>query len=699
MSSSRSLYHPKDAWDYWRETIDHMYLHENKTCGDIRAYLISNDFSCSERQIKNRLREWKYESKKTPSQHYLAMLSYANSERVDGYKIKFDVPKRDGRVYFSLKKIKKECDRVKKKYENAHVEFSLPSYEVAERILWDADIRISRHLAEPDDLTRSKSYPEIPGEPDGHGCYAPGRPFANYTDWTASIDNDSQVSQGELDEEYNFARLETNWASHSLLGNQISTVQIDHPNIITLNGEPLACSSPTSVVMKDFHDSQWSTCEDNDPSWKLNNLSAQTISVICAERSAALSHAVPTLTHCSDQLRFLLAILDTRILLPRIRAYLRMEESVNSFLNSETLSILMEEGYYSNSDSGECSTSLEEEFLGHRIDVDRLDISNLSPPLKALVKGIKAKNDEAGVIRLRYGLCELSDWILPGLVWMHLVLESDGRDAELKNFLSIGYTILEQAEHLEDHTAFAVPFRYIFAEFTRNSGDTAKWGQRLRGAHARITSRWGIDHPNSLAIATYMAWNDLHHGRLESAIQLLTAYVDICERRLGPHSILTVAGWALMSRALDEHGNLVGACASVAKVVERFDSDRSDLGKYRLMMMHRFGELLLRTDQLEAAETYLLEALGGRLQVCGLESGEVWSTIRALDAVFLRSGRIQQAQEFVEYFTNLFNWEQRREWAKENNVELPFPFPPSWLPDQIIVDIIKMRPKKRSTRP
>ncbi|EXJ58107.1 hypothetical protein A1O7_05531 [Cladophialophora yegresii CBS 114405] len=147
MAADRSPQPPKEAWERRKHVIRRWYLTENRTCEDIQRTLENEGFKVSERQIKNRLSEWKFERKKTPFQQYVAMLVVADYYKSCGVDIDFEVPKREERVTYTTQKVRKECERVKKRYATRGQPLHLPSLSHAQAILEQNKISWSeKHL-------------------------------------------------------------------------------------------------------------------------------------------------------------------------------------------------------------------------------------------------------------------------------------------------------------------------------------------------------------------------------------------------------------------------------------------------------------------------------------------------------------------------------------------------------------------------
>ncbi|EXJ81011.1 hypothetical protein A1O3_07299 [Capronia epimyces CBS 606.96] len=140
-----------------------MYLCENRTCAQVQEYLEENDFHVNTRQIKNRLNEWKFECKKTRADQYLAMLYVADFHAAEGYDVIFSVPKREERENYSTRKVRKECDRIRKKRDPDRSLSEPNTLDEAEKILIDADIKW-KQTADPSSSQRSRQpFPASPG--------------------------------------------------------------------------------------------------------------------------------------------------------------------------------------------------------------------------------------------------------------------------------------------------------------------------------------------------------------------------------------------------------------------------------------------------------------------------------------------------------------------------------------------------------
>ncbi|KAK6383705.1 hypothetical protein LTS17_002997 [Exophiala oligosperma] len=669
MSNARSLHHPRDAWEIWREAIGHLYLAENRTCGYIKAFLISNHFPCSERQIKNRLRDWKLERKKTPSQHYLAMMSVANNERNAGYEIVFKVPKRWGMEHFNLKKIKKECDRVKKRFGRAHDDFSLPSLENARLVLRNAGITPF--------LGRPAPYPDISGAPGDYKRYSLGNPFATYTGWIVPSDDSVQVSGGDFERRSVCIFLENPPTCHSSpTAVQTSAIQVD--NLCTIaSGDDLASSLPMSVVVKNPPSPQWPLCEDNGMNWEPCILDDQPRSLAYPEPTTVLHDTLPTVALCPDRTSFVIALLDTRSGFTSLQCYDFKEEPMTNFEISRNQDIIMKEGNYNNLHANQYSKPVESGLFRRGIDIGPMDISHSSQDPKDFVNDITQDDDESRVV---YGLLDgVGEWLLPTLIWMQVILASDGREKDLKQFLSNTCNTLEQAHYLENKDAFAVPFRYVWADLIRHSNGRIYWGQKLPFAQTQIINIQGFYHPNTFIIEHYTAWCDMYCGRLRKGVTTLKASLAVCEAYLGLDSIVTITRWVLISRGLEKQDNLDEALVYITKATKQLNGSRSDLAKYRFMILHRRGVIELQTNRLEEAEQHLLAALLGRFEVCGLEDNATWSSVSQYTHALVLTGRVDTATEVSDYFTRRLNWERNLEWTIGHQEDLDIPDPPSWM--------------------
>ncbi|KAK5213646.1 hypothetical protein LTR47_000834 [Exophiala xenobiotica] len=630
MTSTKAPCHPREVWEAWKGTIAQMYLRENKTCGEIRTHLLGKNFPCSERQIKNRLSEWKFECKKTPSQHYLAMLVVAEAYPADGYEVMFDVPKRHDREVFSLKKIKKECDRVKKKCHKDRTRFGPPSLEDAQRILCDANIRVNweptgtQPLFQPCVCHKGN---------DNTYCYG-----ANCSAEVGRCSVDGWTYQAPEPVNSSFS---TNYSSPSIMSSHRCSPSCVNTPCTAFSDDKLHASSMVSSGTKD--------------------LGSRSVHIIRENISHTPPPDDPEPPSESAELASLHAALDLKLGLSSPPASLcDEEEPMPDFDFSQVL-----DTNDSEEENGDGGIGGPWRWRKDNMNLHRMNVCGWAAPyywqfFQECTDPTTLKLSKRQSIHiLQQSLRDDKNLLYPCLDWVLAVLGSQNRMAELKDFISTSCTVIDNDPELRKNKAFAVPFHYAMAFANYDYTQMDHWGNELSNAYLEVRNRWGERHPNSLVVAHFCAWHALHCRQFDEAVTLLTHSLPICEEVMGRHNLLTINCLTILSRAFEEAQNIDGAMVYLQSALSRFVSKRPDLEKLRLILVQRLALIQLRhTNDLHSAEQNLLQVLCARGFLGGLDSKQTWSTIHRLGELFFTTGRIQQGHTLIDYCTKRLNWQR-----------------------------------------
>jgi len=122
--------HSREVWEGYRELVHDLYLKQNWKSQQVTDFLNETcGLAVTDRQVKNKIKDWKFNQKRTCAEFYRAMLVVANHRQAaNGLGTVFQVPKKDTRIEVPTKRIKKEVDRQKYLVD-------LPSIEEARRLL------------------------------------------------------------------------------------------------------------------------------------------------------------------------------------------------------------------------------------------------------------------------------------------------------------------------------------------------------------------------------------------------------------------------------------------------------------------------------------------------------------------------------------------------------------------------------------
>lgn len=710
MASPRSPGLTKEEWEEEKAAIRQMYLAENKPCKDIRVYLEQKRKSkVTERQIKNRLNEWKFECKKTRAQHYLAMLSLANICATQGMEVSFDVPKRHTREEFGIKKVKKECDRIRKRCDKDHIPFTVHSLEVAHKILYEAGISWRTSVPRYDSLDTTPS-----GVPQTKDC----SPLSGQ-DSSGGIS--PACGQGMVDQD-----AEKNWTcspaseqtspsvsgscSSGIAGSQGTSPSMDEPvytpgdsddGADTPSGASISPVFPDSQVIPDSdvsHPGPWRLAVQcrKDVSMKSGGSSSSRAVLSRSIEAASPPFMLPPVQNniCGSERSCYRALYHPSPALDRWSKVspspsMRFKrETPKDFDFFESFGSIGIDLVAADSRSDPWNYSKGGHFPLNKPDgVHKMNACRWASPYYS--QCFKDHVDEIALEKSKYlamqtlkrSLKEDNQWIFPCLIWMVLILGSNLRMTELADFLSASCAIIDADPDMANSFTFAVPFQYTLAFATNNLHLISHWGGCLPRAHEQTRNIWGESHPNFLVICHFYAWHALRNQDYDRAIPLLRHCLPICERVMGSHSLVTINCLAIMSRAYEETNNFQWAMEYVQTALDRLNVHRPEMEKFRLTLLQRLASIKLRhTDDLQAAEKHLLDVLYGRGFLSGLDTKATWSTVHSLCEVFSKTGRVNQAGELLDYLTKRLNWERDRDWYVENKMEPPPP--PWWWPSE-----------------
>ncbi|EHY53002.1 hypothetical protein HRR83_006162 [Exophiala dermatitidis] len=541
--------HPsKEDWEEKKAVIRQMYLYENRTCAQVQDYLQEHGFHVNTRQIKNKLNEWGFERKKTRAEQYLAMLYVANIYAAHGSDVIFNVPKREERQDYSTRKIRKECDRIRKKRDRDRPLSEPQTLGEAQKILVEADIEC-----------RGTSGPRSPDQgrqriTSSHGC-----------------------SPREIT--FDFRRA-------------------DSPDmralIADINQSDAASGTGTPVSVEAMRDSR---------------------------------------KHCGS------------------------ESSVRS-----------------------CSSQREHKVNASKWVKPYYTQCFATPVSKGTFEGRKRQAMQI----LDSILKQDNPYIFPTLAEMVMIFGSNQRTGELAEFLSDSCSVIDACQGSRGSFTYATPFRYTLAFTKENQNLMRQYGAQLHRSMTEIRQIWGEEHPNFLVNANFCAWHWMQNLDYHLAIPLLRHCLPICERVMGPCSLVTINCLVITSRAHAEVRNNVWARHCLETAMLRIDGEREDLEQFRLVLLHRLGELNMQTGNYQATEMQFWKVLQDRARICGLDAEATWSAAHSLCELFATTARGDLAAELLDYMRDRLEWVSiRRAYylgKTETGCSGEPPVPPWWWP-------------------
>ncbi|KIX02375.1 uncharacterized protein Z518_08316 [Rhinocladiella mackenziei CBS 650.93] len=689
VAGPRSSTPSKEEWETRKATIRQLYLSENKTCKAIKGFLNAEGFNVTSRQIKNKLNDWKFERKKTPAEHYLAMLTVANFLVRRGIDIVFDVPKRDERQDYTVQKVKKECDRIKKK-KNAcdRVLFVLPPLGEARNILRTADIRWKQRYPAIQIGARAHLQPRRPrsspqhrypsgqGFPDGAGSLADdgdlsspngsvetilgtrshhSSPVNTIFVPVASSNDPLFVKLTPPDSSMKFSSVHTpnflgSSSGPSLMTSPTLSSSPSHGSVLTISG--LSISSFDYIT--DFLNSADAAGQENAASLAWDSAGTD----MC---TTAQNH--PVCNQCSWPRRHVdFGFVDEiRYLSSRSAADEQREDPSWSFFSHISSPEITDIGVLKMSASRWIGPYYSQCFV--------------TPIHMAALERSKSLSMEA----LKCCLCQDNPYIFPGLSFMVLMLGDSGRMAELAAFLDASCTVIDGHQQMRGSFTYASPFHYTLAWAIGDECGMDCYGENFDRSLAQISQIWDKFHPHYLVTAYFSAWHHIHKHKYSEAIPLLKECLPISERVMGRHDLLTINCLVILARAYADEGHLPLAVALLRRAMDPLDkSQEPRIERFRLMVLCRLGQFEAEMGQNGNAEEKFWKVLQGRSFACGLETGDTWSAVYRLCDIFSRTNRDQQAKDLMNYMEKRLNWERDQAWYAQNK-RTP-PTPPWWWP-------------------
>ncbi|ETI27506.1 hypothetical protein G647_09697 [Cladophialophora carrionii CBS 160.54] len=728
MAADRSPQPPKAAWERRKHIIRRWYLTENRTCEDIQRTLEADGFKVSERQIKNRLSEWKFERKKTPFQQYVAMLVVADYYKSRGVEIDFEVPKREERVTYTAQKVRKECERVKKRYATRGQPLALPSLSHAQVLLEENKISwCEKHLmVRPNIVGQDHRYNGLLSPLSVRPQESPAASFSLVAENEPVPVRDSRFpgSPNILDQE--------SYSPVSSLPScsSCSKWQIHLESMSYENSAPMCIPEKTDTPMT-IHTPETMYSHTSTFPLRLRR-SHPVVPVFQFDPSTMTSNFSPDFTHtASVQWPSLTPSPHAPVL--RTLPALRNQSPVASLADfdeeapeSSTAVVKWSRSEFTicrrcspphshrDFDFNESIDSLENKFPLVRTnyldmlafsgntkfddhlsaELHKLTASQWAAPyymqcsFKDVRRDALERSKAHSMNALQYALEHNNEFILPALSWVILVLGQTERKQLLAHFLRDSCALIDKQPRVRRSFTYATPFRYAWAWARDDEEDMNRIGDDLERSHMQIGQIWGIEHPNYFVSGYLFAWHLIRKGEYDKAIQMLTDSLPVCERRMGRHDLLTVSCLAVVSRAHSEIGNLplaVEYCQRAMAATELLVADqnrskvhRPVLQSFSLELLERRASLTLHLRDHLSAEKQMWRVFHLRGHLDGLHSGGTWSAAQKLGPMLEQRGYSAAWEELMAFIRGGYRWEQLNAWYKEDaRTRQPPPPPPT----------------------
>ncbi|KAJ9606955.1 hypothetical protein H2200_008966 [Cladophialophora chaetospira] len=733
MAGDRSPQPSKEAWEAWKPEIHRWYLLENWTCVDIQKALGGHHFSVSERQIKNRLSEWKFERKKTPYNLYLAMSVIADYHRAGGVEVEFEVPKRETRVSYSVQKVKKECERVKKRYDNPekHLEpLKWPTLYDAQTILQEADISwrerglpvqqtlITGFPPNNDVVPWNGQYHDLPPRHHPskmevnivlqHECTSTATPSFRSTSLLTKSPTDLSVSNYQHSQAFQTLQIANGRPTTYTPQSEESPPSLPSPK--SESSLSSSCQSPISPVFGQ---------ELKAPS------SAHTMKPICVRQSVPQRSRMPispaSLVRSPpikmEQLPPSWALPMDEIPAPRKVGLFKKTNSTFSICRrcepphshsdfdfsgaidslENQSSVIKQESFDQAEFFDESSLDQDVSPEDHKLTASRWAAPYYMQYVSNFSEADLQRTKDRSMNALWYALEHKSEWILPCLSWTVLILGQTERMNQLAEFLQASREVINRHQDYKDSFIYDVPFRYCWAWASNNEEEMVEAGNCLGRSHDQIRTIWGEDHPNFFVSGYLYAFHLIRQGHFKKAIQLLTKQLAVCEDKMGRHDLLTISCLSVVSRAHAEMENFgqaryylrkaVKATQYLEEAITHPEIHRPVLQRFRLSLLARHAELMFHLDDYLDAEKQLWSVLRVRGQRYGLKAVDTWNAAHGLGYVLQNTGQEGVWEELHDYMRKGNDWEQLRDWCRQSGEMSPPPppKPPLWWPFTLAV--------------
>ncbi|KIY00564.1 uncharacterized protein Z520_03227 [Fonsecaea multimorphosa CBS 102226] len=705
MVGDRSPQPPRETWEALKTDIRKWYLKENRTCEYIQKQLRLRSLFVSERQIKNRLSEWKYERKKTPHQHYLAMLVVADSWKARGGEVIFEVPKREERVTYSAQKIKKECERVKKRYLLHRESFKLPSLCEAEYTLRVAGIswRDKDLLLDHNRAGKIQIYaPSLQWHASLNGLPVQPCPVRN-RDILANGGSPPTLFQDRQDDKDSPPSALEPVAACSVVppNNPISQTPSPPDTPPKLNKPPRVgsqgiLSPPTGIVATTdcqpsslepvpCSDLPWPVAAANtadngnalfqtDPAHTL--LSPPDEALPIEDETYSPPHSNRTMS--STATLVVLATPSETTLNPNACRSCLPPHSHQSYDFSESIGTLCK-GI--KCEPPDYSAYLHPVYcFQNTSDEDhKLSASQWAAPYylqcfsEHLQEDILEFRKSQSMHILQYALEHNNEFILPCLSWTMLVLGQTQRMEQLADFLSASCSIISSQPAMRKSYTYEVPFRYALAWASKDLEEMELQGDSLGRSHTQIGQIWGREHPNFFVSGYLYAWHSMWKGDYHAALRLLTNSLPVCERTMGRHDLLTINCLSIAARAYAHVGHTEAAVQCYRRAMsatQLLEEDQAHvkahgpvLQLFRSTLLARHAVLLLRLQDPLGAEKQLRKVLDTRVLMYGVHSLIIWWAAWPLASMLQQTGQLADSDALMDELCRWHYWEQEVEWC------------------------------------
>jgi hypothetical protein len=672
MMGYRSPQPSKEAWESWKGKIKCLYLSENKTCSEIKAVLDQEGFHVSERQIKNRFSEWNLERKKTPGKHYLAMMVIAEWFRKQGHEVVFEVPKRDKRMPYTRQRVKKECERVRKRLSKEKESWILPSLEEAQQTLEEAEITwprfsVVQHSAGQVFMPHWDGSNDYVGHDDGpmpHDIH----PIPDSDTCINSLAS-PRFSVASMPEAGLFP-FSNQWSDHSPY-----------------------CRSPSDDTSPTIYTPNSARATRCFPPCKSESLPVSPVprhipSIGLCDSNSLLSYAPPLGNPCdhrggfephpSDRIN--VAMYPDYKPRPSPSVMCQSCDSPHKHVDFDYSGMMASMGdqppnavepdhSYTFPDQPSAGRGCEAET--HKLEAIRWAAPYYEQCVLNKGEDFLARAKLKSMAALEHAIKNNNDYILPCLSWSILILGQTQRKHQLADLLKDSCELIDQ--HWPDsinHTS--ILFHYAWAWARDDEEQIQRFGDRLGRAYDVIRLLWGATHANCFVSVFLFAWHLLRNSKYTDAIALLKQNLPLCESTMGRHDLLTISCLTMAARAMEEMGSFKEARWHLRKAMESvhllekqetpyFQIHRPILQRFRLRLLARHANLdwYIEDSCVDGIEAQFRTVLNARIYICGTHV-DTWHAANDLQKLLEQTGRPEEAERLKHEMRCWVDLQQRQ---------------------------------------
>ena len=249
-----------------------------------------------------------------------------------------------------------------------------------------------------------------------------------------------------------------------------------------------------------------------------------------------------------------------------------------------------------------------------------------------------------------------SKYLLPGLSVLAGILTAHNQWTLAADFLSDCCSMA--ASSMGPEHPFTIAFEHMRGVCLQQPNRIT--AEHLSRAIITFELAWAPDHPNTIVLKYYCAWDTLNQGDAERAADQFRIILPLAERVMGRSNYVTTAIMRSLSRAMHDLGRLSEAITIVSDALTR---QRKSLGAFhpeRLEGIRRLAAYHESSGDLAMAESHFEEALEGQIKMLGVNHSLTMGTLSQLSNAMKRRGRISEEAQLQTRIDALFEEDKRK---------------------------------------